>query len=132
MQCLRKHASAIGKGTLGVFALPNILLFHILFPLLAPIGDAVLLLSIFQQEIPDMIMWYALFIYIDLFGSILAFTLEQKPRKIMWLILLQRFCYRQFMYVILFKSITAALRGKRHNWNRVERTGTVIHSPSAA
>lgn len=126
MQCLQKHCSAFFRGTLGWFALPNILLFHILFPLLAPIGDIALVFSILQQEISDILMWYILFIYIDIFGSLLAFTLERKSRKIMWLILLQRFCYRQFMYIILFQSISAALKGNHRAWDRVERTGTVL------
>ena len=43
----------------------------------------------------------------------------------MWLILIQRFFYRQFMYIITYRSIIAMLRGRRHGWNKLERTGNV-------
>ncbi|MDB4978108.1 MAG: glycosyl transferase, group 2 family protein/polysaccharide deacetylase family protein [Candidatus Peribacteria bacterium] len=61
----------------------------------------------------------------DVCGSLLAFSLEKKSKKIMWLILIQRFFYRQFMYVITFRSIVAVLRGRSHHWNKLERKGNV-------
>ena len=43
----------------------------------------------------------------------------------MWLILIQRFFYRQFMYVVTFRSIVAMLRGGKEGWNKLSRTGSV-------
>jgi peptidoglycan-N-acetylglucosamine deacetylase len=42
-QCFWKHRRQLGKGPLGLVAMPNMLMFQFLFPLLAPIGDALLL-----------------------------------------------------------------------------------------
>jgi hypothetical protein len=46
----------------------------------------------------------------------------------MWVILIQRFFYRQFMYFVTFKSLLAALRWSHHGWNKLERKWTVMIS----
>ena len=124
-QCLAKHKDAFFHGPLGWVALPNMFLFQILFPLLSPIGDAVFILSIFRGDFGAILSGYLVFLFMDVCGSLLAFTLERKPKKLMWLILIQRFYYRQFMYIITFRSILAILRGRRHGWNKLKRTGSV-------
>lgn len=124
-QCLSKNTKFFFRGTLGWVALPNMFLFQVLFPLLSPIGDLVLLLAILRGDVGSILAGYLMFIVMDLFGSLLAFTLEKRSKKLMWLILIQRFFYRQFMYYITYKSIVAMLRGRRHGWNKLERRGTV-------
>lgn len=124
-QCLYKHRSGFFEGTLGWVALPNMFFFQILFPVLSPIGDAVFLLSILRGDLQAIAAGYVLFLFMDLCGSLLAFTLERRPKRLMWLVLIQRFFYRQFMYVITFRSIFAMLRGRKHGWNKLERKGTV-------
>lgn len=124
-QCLAKHRDAFFHGSLGWVALPNMFLFQILFPLLSPIGDFVFILSIFRGDFRAILSGYLIFLFMDVCGSLLAFTLERKPKKLMWLILIQRFYYRQFMYIITFRSIIAILRGRRHGWNKLKRTGSV-------
>ena len=41
-------------------------------------------------------------------------------------VLLQRLYYRQFMHLVTFKAVLAALRGGRHGWNKLERQATVL------
>jgi cellulose synthase/poly-beta-1,6-N-acetylglucosamine synthase-like glycosyltransferase/spore germination protein YaaH/peptidoglycan/xylan/chitin deacetylase (PgdA/CDA1 family) len=123
-QCLWKHRKSFFKGNLGYFALPNMFIFQILFPVLSPIGDLVFILSLFRGDMKAILSGYILFLFMDLAGSVMAFTLEKSPKKYLWLILIQRFFYRQFMYVVTFKSIFAAVRGKRHGWNKLERTSS--------
>jgi cellulose synthase/poly-beta-1,6-N-acetylglucosamine synthase-like glycosyltransferase/spore germination protein YaaH/peptidoglycan/xylan/chitin deacetylase (PgdA/CDA1 family) len=124
-QCLSKNTKYFFSGTLGWVALPNMFLFQVLFPLLSPIGDLVLVLALFRGDLKAILAGYIMFIFMDLFGSLLAFTLERRSKKLMWLILIQRFFYRQFMYYITYKSILAMLKGRRHGWNKLERRGTV-------
>jgi cellulose synthase/poly-beta-1,6-N-acetylglucosamine synthase-like glycosyltransferase/spore germination protein YaaH/peptidoglycan/xylan/chitin deacetylase (PgdA/CDA1 family) len=122
-QCLYKNRKLFFHGSLGWVALPNMLLFQIIFPILSPIGDLVFILSIFNGNFRAIAVGYLMFTVMDVCGSLLAFTLEKRPKKLMWLILIQRFFYRQFMYVITYKSIIAIIRGKHYGWNKLKRTG---------
>jgi len=125
-QCLWKHRSAFFKGTLGWVALPNMFFFQILFPALSPIGDIVFLLALIRGDLAAIAVGYLLFLFMDLCGSLLAFTLEKRRKRLMLLVLIQRFYYRQFMYFITFKAMFAMLKGRRHGWNKLERQGSVM------
>lgn len=124
-QCLRKNSKQFFHGSLGWVALPNMFMFQVLFPILSPIGDLVLVLAIFRGDVRSILAGYLMFIMMDVFGSLLAFSLEKRSMKLMWLILIQRFFYRQFMYVITYRAIMAIFKGRRHGWNKLERLGTV-------
>lgn len=124
-QCFWKHRRTFGKGTLGVIALPNMILFQIIFPLLCPIGDIVLVAALFLGNLQPILIGYLLFFLMDALASGTAYALDRKSIVHIWVILIQRFFYRQFMYFVTFKSIIAALNGSRHGWNKLERKGTV-------
>ena len=55
-------------------------------------------------------MVYFLFFLMDLTATWTAYLLDKTPMTNMWVILIQRFFYRQFMYFVTFKSLLAALR----------------------
>ncbi|MFO0692521.1 MAG: glycosyltransferase [Polyangiales bacterium] len=124
-QCLGKHRSALFRGPLGWFGLPNILLFQVLFPLVSPIGDFVLLLSLLSGDFSAILAGYAGFLAMDVVASALAFRLDRKPMRWLLLLLVQRFTYRQFMYLVSLKSMLAVLEGARHGWKKLDRTGSV-------
>jgi cellulose synthase/poly-beta-1,6-N-acetylglucosamine synthase-like glycosyltransferase/spore germination protein YaaH len=128
-QCLWKNRRIFGHGNLGRIGLPNMFFFQVVFPLLSPIGDLVLILSLFRGDLRAVAFGYILFTIMDVCGSLLAFVLEKRPMKLMWLILIQRFFYRQFMYYITYKSILAIIRGRSHGWNKLQRTGNVNLRP---
>ncbi len=130
-QCLWKHRKAFFKGPLGWVALPNMFFFQVLFPALSPIGDIVFLLSIIRGDMAAIAVGYALFLLMDVCGSLLAFTLENRRKRLMFLVLIQRFYYRQFMYFITFKAMFAMVKGARYGWNKLERQGTVKALPAA-
>ena len=48
------------------------------------------------------------------------------------LLLIQRFSYRQIMYYVCFKAIIAAVRGARHGWRKLDRTGSVSNKANKA
>ena len=130
-QCLWKHRAAIGRGTLGWVALPNLLLFQVLFPLLSPIGDLVFLASIVRGDWSAVAIGYSVFLLLDLIGSYVAFRLDGRDMRRLWVVLIQRLFYRQFMYVVAFVSAGAMLRGRRHGWNKIERSAAAL-VPAAA
>jgi hypothetical protein len=45
--------------------------------------------------------------------------------NLIWWLPLQRFGYRQLMYYVVVRSISAAIRGAVVGWGKLERTGTV-------
>ena len=116
--------------TLGMVALPNILLFQIILPMLAPLADLMLIISlIWNRHNPESLhkieLYYLVFFTVDIFVSVIAFAFEkEKFSKLIWLIP-QRFVYRQLMYVILFKAIRKAIKGESQGWGVLKRTGHV-------
>ncbi len=126
MQAFWKHRDALfnpkARG-LGMVAMPNILIFQILLPLLAPVVDLIFIISLFSGHTDVTIESYLLFLAIDLLGSIIAFSLEGENLSVLVWLPVQRFLYRQLMYYVLFKSIFAALRGRLQGWGKLERTG---------
>lgn len=117
------------KG-LGMVALPGILIFQIILPMIAPLADFMLLFSLIwnRHDAASLhkIGWYYLaFILVDMSVSLLAFSYEkEKKLQLLWLIP-QRFIYRQLMYIILFKSIRKAIKGETQGWGQLKRTGNV-------
>ncbi len=41
----------------------------------------------------------------------------------LWTLPLQQFFYRQVMYVVLLRSVVAALAGRRLHWHKLARSG---------
>jgi hypothetical protein len=69
--------------------------------------------------------YYALFLAVDLAGGWIAFRFEGERTSRLWLLLPQRFLYRQLMYWVLLKSLIRALRGELAQWGAQKRTGNV-------
>ncbi len=131
-QCLWKHRAAFGAGTLGLVALPNMFIFQILFPILSPIGDVILLLCLLRGNLSPIASGYLIFLTMDLIGSFVAFRLDRRSLRDLPVVLIQRFYYRQFMYLVTFAALLAAVRGRRHGWNKLARMGTVRLTPETA
>jgi cellulose synthase/poly-beta-1,6-N-acetylglucosamine synthase-like glycosyltransferase len=142
-QAVWKHHDAVFRpkyGWLWLFALPNILLYQIVFPLISPIIDILTIISIITavinrimhgvsysaDNIKQILFYYALFLLVDYITWLIAFFLEKKEDKklLVWLFL-QRFFYRQLMYLVAIKSIVASLKWHEVGWNKLERKATV-------
>lgn len=117
------------KG-LGMVSLPNILIFQIILPVLAPLADVMFVLSLFWNRhdpgsMHKILFYYLVFFAVDVLVSVVAFAFEkEKAVKLIWLIP-QRLVYRQLMYVILFRSIRKAIKGEGQGWGVLKRTGNV-------
>jgi cellulose synthase/poly-beta-1,6-N-acetylglucosamine synthase-like glycosyltransferase/spore germination protein YaaH/peptidoglycan/xylan/chitin deacetylase (PgdA/CDA1 family) len=113
---------------LGMVALPNILLFQVIMPIIAPVADLLFFISLAWNwhdpaSLHKILLYYGLFLFVDIAVSLIAFSFErEKISKLIWL-LPQRFVYRQLMYVILFRSITRAIKGESQGWGVLKRTG---------
>lgn len=148
MQATWKHADALFRprfGALGFVALPNVIVFQVLFPLISPVMDLLLIVSLGTTAMnywqhptdfsPDalqrVLFYYALFVAADYVTAALAFALERKEN---WSLLVylfwQRFFYRQLMYYVAIKSTLTSLRGAVVGWGKQERKATVKAGPA--
>jgi peptidoglycan-N-acetylglucosamine deacetylase len=146
LQAIFKHKGAISKHrAMGLFALPNILIFQILLPLVSPLIDVMFVAGVihyfvdkhFHPETAStdsfykLLAFFAAFLVIDFVASALAFALERKhpaSKGDGWLLFhiwIQRFTYRQLFSVVLFKTVKRAIDGKPFNWDKLERTATM-------
>lgn len=147
LQCMWKHRDALFRpryGALGFIAMPNVWIFQILFPLISPVMDLMLLYTLFavgfdrwQQptgytstNLQQVLLYYALFLAIDWVTAGFAFLLERRERwSLLWWLFLQRFCYRQVMYYVMIKSVAMAIRGPVVSWGKLERKATAEAGP---
>jgi peptidoglycan-N-acetylglucosamine deacetylase len=143
LQCAWKHRDAMFKrkyGSLGFVALPNTWLFQLLLTALSPLADLMFLFSLFSvwftfrthgetyalTDLEHVLMFYGIFLLTDWLGAMIAFLMEPDEEKgLSWLIMLQRFAYRQIMYSVVLKSFVAAIQGKVVGWGLLERKATV-------
>ena len=146
LQAVFKHRTVFArKGALGWVALPNIVIFQILLPLVSPLIDIMFAVGAIWYFIqkhfhPDstdpasfhkLVAFFFVFLVIDFLASAVAFALERRhpdDKEDMWLlsqVWLQRFAYRQLFSVVLFKTLKRALEGRKFAWDKLERTAAV-------
>lgn len=144
LQVTWKHRDILFRkkyGALGWFALPNLLVYQILFPFISPVMDLTLLLTLLvslmeylqhplsysSQNISQISFYYAVFMLVDFISALIGFFLEPKENKTLltWTFV-QRFFYRQLMYYVAIKCVISSLKGFEVGWNKVARKGSVV------
>jgi cellulose synthase/poly-beta-1,6-N-acetylglucosamine synthase-like glycosyltransferase len=137
MQAVWKHRDTLARakyGTLGWIALPNVFLFQIVLPLFSPLIDLLFVGSLTLwglgqmhiRQIPQIwsgddvrraVLFFLAFLVIDFFTCLIAFLLERdEDYTLLFPMLLQRFYYRQMMYVVLFRAVVRAVQGRHVGW----------------
>jgi cellulose synthase/poly-beta-1,6-N-acetylglucosamine synthase-like glycosyltransferase len=143
LQAVFKHrAAARTNRAMGFFALPNILVFQILLPLVSPFIDMMfvggVIYYLYQRHyhpeaasaasFEKLLTFFLIFLIIDFVTSVLAFSLEPRHpanKGDVWLLFhvwLQRFSYRQIFSIVLFRTLKRAIEGRPFNWEKIERT----------
>jgi cellulose synthase/poly-beta-1,6-N-acetylglucosamine synthase-like glycosyltransferase len=143
LQAVFKHKRAFQTNpAMGLFALPNILIFQMLLPLVSPFIDLMFVAGVghylvdrhFHPEAASaanfekLLTYFLAFLVIDFITSSLAFALEPRhaANKGDWLLLfhiwLQRFAYRQVFSLVLLKTMKRAIDGRPFSWDKLERT----------
>jgi cellulose synthase/poly-beta-1,6-N-acetylglucosamine synthase-like glycosyltransferase/spore germination protein YaaH/peptidoglycan/xylan/chitin deacetylase (PgdA/CDA1 family) len=151
LQAVYKHRGVFArKGALGWVALPNIVIFQILLPLVSPLIDIMfavgtiwyLIQKHFHPDSTDpasfhkLVAFFFAFLVIDFFASAIAFALERRrpddKEDVLLLsqVWLQRFAYRQLFSIVLFKTLKRALEGRKFAWDKLERTAAVQYVPA--
>jgi cellulose synthase/poly-beta-1,6-N-acetylglucosamine synthase-like glycosyltransferase/peptidoglycan/xylan/chitin deacetylase (PgdA/CDA1 family)/spore germination protein YaaH len=149
LQAVWKHGAAIRRRSrLGWIALPNIIIFQIMLPLVSPFIDIMFLFGMleylaaryFHPESTDpssferLAFYFVIFLAIDFIASALAFLLERRVEgtgedaQLLLHLWLQRFSYRQLFSAVLAKTVKRAIDGKPFAWDKLERTAAVTKS----
>jgi cellulose synthase/poly-beta-1,6-N-acetylglucosamine synthase-like glycosyltransferase/peptidoglycan/xylan/chitin deacetylase (PgdA/CDA1 family)/spore germination protein YaaH len=143
LQCLWKHGAILRErkpAGLALVGIPQAWLFQIAFAVISPIIDLALVISIVgtivrvhqhgwaqtQSDVLRMGIYWLAFTFIDLVCGWIAYRLE--PRRQPYpghLLLAQRFVYRQLMYSVVLRAVSAALSGPWVGWGKLQRTGRV-------
>jgi cellulose synthase/poly-beta-1,6-N-acetylglucosamine synthase-like glycosyltransferase/peptidoglycan/xylan/chitin deacetylase (PgdA/CDA1 family)/spore germination protein YaaH len=152
LQAVWKHRAAfIRNKAMGLFALPNILIFQMLLPLVSPFIDLMFLWGIgayfvnryyhpeaaSAADFQKLLVYFVGFLIIDFITSSVAFSLERRhPANkgdgwLLFHIWLQRFAYRQVFSIVLFKTLKRAIDGKPFNWDKIERTAKMSRHTEA-
>jgi peptidoglycan-N-acetylglucosamine deacetylase len=142
LQSFWKHSDTLFRpkyGTLGWVALPNIFVFQILLPLVSPVLDLLFLGSLLlwglaglhitqiphlwtTEDVQRSVVFFLGFLLIDVLTCVIAFALERHEDWTLLIpVLLQRFYYRQLMYIVLFRSVKEAVSGRPVGWKGVEK-----------
>jgi cellulose synthase/poly-beta-1,6-N-acetylglucosamine synthase-like glycosyltransferase/peptidoglycan/xylan/chitin deacetylase (PgdA/CDA1 family)/spore germination protein YaaH len=152
LQAIWKHRLAFVRNkAMGLFALPNILIFQMLLPLVSPFIDIMFIWGIINHfidrffhpesassaDLDKLLVYFLGFLAIDFVTSSVAFSLERRhPANkgdgwLLFHIWLQRFAYRQVFSIVLFKTVKRAIDGKPFNWDKLERTAKMSESTDA-
>jgi cellulose synthase/poly-beta-1,6-N-acetylglucosamine synthase-like glycosyltransferase/peptidoglycan/xylan/chitin deacetylase (PgdA/CDA1 family)/spore germination protein YaaH len=151
LQVAYKNRTAMWRARpvgVGLFGLPNIIVFQFFFTLIAPVIDILLLWCLFSgvreyamrphEGIPPNLLtvggYWALFQVLEISAAVLAMSIDRKRGlwRLLPLLLVQRFCYRQLLYLCAIRVAFAALKGRWLGWNKLTRTGRVAITPVQA
>src|SRR5437763_10537136 len=96
---------------IGLRALPNMNLFQILLPLVAPMIDLFALYGlIFGHAAPVLAFWLG-FNALQLAIAVIAFRLDGESLRPLWALPLQQSVYRQPMYLVIIEPTISPLLG---------------------
>ncbi|MFW5494242.1 MAG: glycosyltransferase family 2 protein, partial [Prevotella sp.] len=128
MQTFWKNRAAMFRPKyrgLGMWALPNMLLFQFIIPTFSPIADVLMVVGLFSGNVAKVLLYYVIFLLVDASISIMAYLHEHERLWVLFWIIPQRLCYRWIMYVVLFRSYLKAIKGELQSWGVLKRTGSV-------
>jgi cellulose synthase/poly-beta-1,6-N-acetylglucosamine synthase-like glycosyltransferase len=146
LQTVFKHRSVMLRCRppgVALFGMPNVLIFQYLLMVVGPIMDVILAWSIVwgireiqmhpNDGVPTNLVlvaaFWAYFQFLDVVTAIMAMSVERtgKVWRLLPLLILQRFCYRQLLYVIAVRVALTALKGTMVGWNKLLRTGRALN-----
>ncbi len=146
LQCLWKHRAIFRTRKplgLALVGLPQAWLFQIAFAMVSPIIDLALVVSLVdtvlrvaqhgwaqtQSDVLMMAAYWLAFTTVDVLCGAVAYWLESGHfRYPAHLLVAQRFAYRQLMYSVVLRAVSAALTGPWIGWGKLERTGRVAEA----
>jgi cellulose synthase/poly-beta-1,6-N-acetylglucosamine synthase-like glycosyltransferase len=136
-----KHRGCIREGRPVGLSIIDAIWFGLISSLLSPVVDVLLLLLVIQaiiavvtgealalSALPFVVLVsYFLLTGLDILNTVVAFRFEKRfDWRLLALVPLLRFGYRQLLYIASIRAIWHALIGQMTGWNKLERTGGVF------
>jgi cellulose synthase/poly-beta-1,6-N-acetylglucosamine synthase-like glycosyltransferase/peptidoglycan/xylan/chitin deacetylase (PgdA/CDA1 family) len=137
MQAVWKHRGAMVSRDpkdrrIGRRALPYMLLFQIILPIIAPLIDLYALYGVVFTDAGRVLLAWVAFNAVQLLIAVYGFRLDKESIKPLWALPLQQFVYRQLMYLVIIESTVSALQGVRSGWKHLPRTGDAVIATAKA
>ena len=147
LQAAFKHSGALLERPRGIslITIPNVYLFQFGFTLLSPVMDAVLAASLLHVAVALACGWplphggdlrliaayWIAFQAVDLAAAAAGIVLDGRSGylRLLPLVVLQRFTYRQLLYVAAITALLASAKGSAAGWGKLLRTGNVPFAP---
>jgi peptidoglycan-N-acetylglucosamine deacetylase len=141
LQVAYKHAKLRScRWGVTLIVLPNIFVFQFGFTLLAPIMDlllvyagiAALMGSSHHETLLILVSYWIFFQTIDAAAAAIGIALngKRRPWRLLPLIFLQRFSYRQLLYVVAVRALSTAIKGRLVGWaSSSAREAWLLHRP---
>jgi cellulose synthase/poly-beta-1,6-N-acetylglucosamine synthase-like glycosyltransferase len=146
MQTAWKHRGAASEGrAIGLITIPDLFLFGVVMPLLAPLADLLFLgtlidflvniltgqTGLIDRAAVQVLLGYLALPAMDFFKAALALHYEKTER---WTLLLvqpfQRILYQPLLYLSALRALFRAIDGKPTPWTKLVHRGTAM-SPRA-
>ncbi len=140
MQTAWKHRRALAEGRgVGIVSIPDLFLFGILVPMMAPIADLVFLATLIDLGVNAMLdrpetmapasLWiiagYLTLPALDLLKAVAAFRLDRRADwRLLLLLPFQRLVYAPLLYITVFRAVIRAITGRLIAWGQARQTGT--------
>jgi cellulose synthase/poly-beta-1,6-N-acetylglucosamine synthase-like glycosyltransferase len=135
MQAMWKPRGALrpsAQSPIGRRALPYMLLFQVLLPMLAPVIDVFAIYGLlFLDKGPVLAAWLA-FTVLQLVVGWYAFHLDGEPARPLLTLPLQQIVYRQLLYMVTIHSAVTAVLGAPRRWHKLNRSGDFSAAPRTA
>jgi cellulose synthase/poly-beta-1,6-N-acetylglucosamine synthase-like glycosyltransferase/peptidoglycan/xylan/chitin deacetylase (PgdA/CDA1 family) len=128
IQCVWKYRSWFFSRTrpsLGFLILPNVVLFNLCIPLLVPILDIGVLLGLGGfVSLSSVLLPFLIYTLFDIWCAIEGLSYERvAPKRLIPLVIWQRFFYRYVLAAAIIQSVGVALAGTFVAWGLQKRRG---------
>jgi peptidoglycan-N-acetylglucosamine deacetylase len=132
MQTFWKHRDMLfstKRANLGWVALPNMLVFQLILPVLSPIVDITLIFSFLMPKPGLILILYFAYFLLDVVISAVSFRFDGEKFTFRdgYNLFLQRILYRQLLWYVLIKGYLRAIKGELALWGVLSRTGSVAN-----
>ncbi|MCK5644984.1 MAG: glycosyltransferase family 2 protein, partial [Gammaproteobacteria bacterium] len=140
LQIAWKHKRSIREGhAVGFISIVDLVWYRVVSSFIYPLVDLILISTLFSWghsfatrgaiEVGDfsvkIILLFALLTLLDVINLAAAFWFERKfEGKLLFLVPLLRFGYRQLLYISSLRSIYHAVSGRLSGWQKLVRTDT--------
>lgn len=128
IQCVWKYRSwffSRVRPSLGFLILPNVVLFNLTIPLLVPILDIGVLLGLTGfVSLASVLLPFLIYTLFDLWCAVEGLAYEKAaPKRLIPLVIWQRFFYRYVLAAAIIQSLGVALAGTFVAWGLQKRRG---------